>query len=54
VAAEQGGTDGVLRLLFALRSQTTMAQAVPAAFGITLDQFDQGFRDYVEIRFRLR
>jgi hypothetical protein len=54
VAAEQGGADGVLRLLFALRSQTTMAQAVPMAFGITVDQFDQGFRDYVERRFALR
>ena len=53
VAAEHGGIDGVLRLLFALRSQPTMAQAVPMAFGITVDQFDQGFRDYVEVRFRL-
>ena len=51
VAAEHGGTDGVLRLLFALRSQTTMAQAVPMAFGITVGQFDQGFRNYVEVRF---
>jgi len=54
VAAEHGGTDGVLRLLFALRSQTTIAQAVPMAFGITVDQFDQGFRTYVELRFGLR
>ena len=54
VAAEHGGTDGVLRLLFALRSQPTIARAVPMAFAITVDQFDQGFRDYVEVRFRLR
>ena len=51
VAAEHGGADGVLRLLFALRSQATMVQAIPMAFGLTVDQFDQGFRDYVGVRF---
>ena len=51
VAAEHGGADGILRLLFALRAETTMADAVFTAFGLTVDQFDQGFRNYVEVRF---
>jgi hypothetical protein len=54
VAAEHGGADGVLRLLFALRAHDTMVQAVPMAFGMTVDQFDQGFHSYAEVRFGRR
>ena len=50
VAAEHGA-EGVRRLLFALRSRETLAQAVPMAFGVTIDQFDRGFQQYVAIAF---
>ena len=50
VAAEHGA-EGVRRLLFALRSHETLAQAVPMAFGVTIDQFDQGFERYVTMTF---
>jgi hypothetical protein len=53
VAAEYGA-DGVRRLMFALRAEDTLAPAVPLAFGVTLDQFDQGFRDYLTARFDAR
>jgi beta-lactamase regulating signal transducer with metallopeptidase domain len=49
--AAQHGEEGVRRLLFALRAQGTLAQSVPMAFGVTLDQFDQSFRGYVIRRF---
>ena len=47
----QYGAEGIRRLLFALRQHETLVQAVPMAFGVTLDQFDEGFRRYVTIRF---
>jgi len=47
----QYGAEGIRQLLFALRAHETLVQAVPMAFGVTLDQFDQGFRGYVTIRF---
>ena len=49
--AAQYGAEGIRRLLFALRQHETLVQAVPMAFGVTLDQFDQGFRGNVTIRF---
>ena len=45
--AAQDGAEGVRRLLFALRSQQTLPQAVPLAFGVTFEQFEQAFRSYV-------
>jgi len=45
------GDDGVRRLLFALRAQHTLAPAVPMAFGITFDRFDEQFRGYVSATF---
>ena len=50
VAAEFGD-EGVRRLLFALRAHETLPQAVPMAFGLTLDQFEQDFRQYVSATF---
>jgi beta-lactamase regulating signal transducer with metallopeptidase domain len=49
--AAQHGSEGVRRLLFALRAHETLAPAVPMAFGVTPDQFDQEFRAYVMTRF---
>jgi len=49
--AAKYGDDGVRRLLFALRGQHTLAPAVPVAFGITFDQFDEEFRGYVTSTF---
>jgi beta-lactamase regulating signal transducer with metallopeptidase domain len=45
--AAQHEAEGVRRLLFALRSRDTLAPAVPMAFGVTLDQFNQQFRGYL-------
>jgi hypothetical protein len=53
VAAEQG-TEGVRRLVFALRAHETLWQAIPAAFGVGVDRFDGGFRDFVTARFTRR
>jgi beta-lactamase regulating signal transducer with metallopeptidase domain len=50
VAAEHGA-EGIRQLLLALRTNQSLAQAVPAAFGLTLDQFDQEFIGYVRARF---
>ena len=47
----QYGAEGIRQLLFALRAHETLVQAVPMAFGVTLDQFDQGFREFVTLRF---
>lgn len=49
--ADQHGDEGVRRLLFALRARESLAPAVPMAFGITVEQFDQAFRGYVTNRF---
>jgi hypothetical protein len=49
--AAQFGDEGVRRLLFALRAHETLPQAVPMAFGLTLDQFEQDFRRYVSDTF---
>jgi beta-lactamase regulating signal transducer with metallopeptidase domain len=49
--AAQHGAEGVRQLLFGLRVHETLVQAVPMAFGVTLDQFDQGFRGYVTTTF---
>jgi hypothetical protein len=43
--------EGVRRLLFALRAHDTLPPAVSMAFGMTIEQFDAGFRDYVIERF---
>jgi beta-lactamase regulating signal transducer with metallopeptidase domain len=50
VAARQGA-EGVRRLLFALRAHETVDRAVPMAFGITFEQFEQEFRGYVAATF---
>jgi len=47
----QQGEEGIRRLLFALRMRETMALAVPMAFDVTLDQFDEAFRGYATARF---
>ena len=49
--ATEHGAEGIRQLLFGLRAHETLVQAVPMAFGVTLDQFDQGFRGYVTTRF---
>jgi len=51
--AAQNGAEGVRRLLFALRAQETLTQAVPMALDVTPDQFDRTFRGYVTTRFGL-
>jgi hypothetical protein len=53
VAAEYGA-EGIRRLVFALRTQNTLARAVPVAFDITPDQFDAEFRAYLTTRFSQR
>src|SRR5262245_11890676 len=50
VAARQGA-EGVRRLVFALRAHETVDRAVPMAFGITFEQFEQEFRGYVAATF---
>ena len=49
--AAQYGDEGVRRLLFALRAHETLVPALSMAFGITTDQFDQGFRSYATSTF---
>jgi beta-lactamase regulating signal transducer with metallopeptidase domain len=49
--AAQYGEDGIRRLMFALRAHETMGQAVPMAFGVTIEQFNQAFRGYATRRF---
>jgi beta-lactamase regulating signal transducer with metallopeptidase domain len=49
--AAQHGAEGIRQLLFALRTNQSMAQAVPAAFGLTLEQFDREFSGYARARF---
>ena len=49
--AAQHGEEGIRQLLFALRAQERLESAVPMAFGVTLDQFNQDFRAYVTTRF---
>ena len=49
--AARRGAEGVRQLLFALRAHETLVQAVPTALGLTGDQFDQEFRNYVITRF---
>jgi len=48
------GAEGIRRLVFALRTQNTLARAVPVAFDITPDQFDAEFRAYLTTRFSQR
>jgi beta-lactamase regulating signal transducer with metallopeptidase domain len=50
-AAAAYGEEGVRKLLFALRARDTLVQAVPMAFGVTFDRFDQEFRRYVMTRY---
>jgi hypothetical protein len=52
--SQQYGEEGVRRLLFALRTRETLPQAVPMAFGITIERFDQGFRDFAMVRYGRR
>jgi len=54
VVAAQQGAEGVRRLLFALRARETLAQAVPMAFGVTAEQFDQALRAYATTTFGQR
>jgi beta-lactamase regulating signal transducer with metallopeptidase domain len=49
VGAEHG-QEGVRRLLFALRAHAFLEPAVTMAFGVTLDEFDRGFRGFVQTR----
>jgi beta-lactamase regulating signal transducer with metallopeptidase domain len=49
--AAQRGDEGIRGLLLALRAHDTLVQSLPAAFGVTLDQFDRGLREYVTARF---
>jgi len=49
--AVEHGAEGIRRLLLALRAHDTLDQAVPMAFGVSLDQFDQDFRGFVAARF---
>ena len=48
------GDEGVRRLLFALRAHETLPPAVPMAFGITFDQFQEEFHAYVVDTFSQR
>ena len=43
--AEQRGDAGVRQLLAALRTQPTLARALPVAFGVPIDRFDEDFRE---------
>jgi len=52
--AVEHGAEGIRRLLFALRAHDTLDQAVPTAFGVSLEEFDQDFRGFVAARFNPR
>jgi hypothetical protein len=44
------GQEGIRRLLFGLRAHAFLEPAVTMAFGVTLDEFDRGFRGFVQTR----
>jgi hypothetical protein len=46
----QYGQEGIRQLLFALRAHAFLEPAVTTAFGVTLDEFDRGFRGFVQTR----
>ena len=46
----QYGQDGIRQLLVALRAHGFLEPAVMMAFGVTLDEFDRGFRSFVQTR----
>jgi hypothetical protein len=46
----QHGQEGIRQLLFALRAHAFLEPAVTTAFGVTLDEFDRGFRGFVQTR----
>jgi hypothetical protein len=46
----QHGREGIRQLLFALRTHGFLEPAVMMAFGVTLDEFDRGFRSFVQTR----
>jgi hypothetical protein len=52
--AEQRGDAGVRQLLAALRTQATLVRALPVAFGLPVEQFDEEFREYVTAAFGQR
>jgi beta-lactamase regulating signal transducer with metallopeptidase domain len=49
--AARRDAEGIRQLLLALRTHDTLAQAVPMAFNVGLDEFDREYRGYVTARF---
>ena len=49
--AAQHGAEGIRRYLFALRARPRPTEAIPVAFGGTLDTFERAFNAYVVARF---
>ena len=49
--AERRGDAGVRQLLAALRTEATLARALPVAFGVPIDRFDAEFREYLTTAF---
>jgi hypothetical protein len=49
--AERYGGEGIRRCLFVLRSRPRLAEAIPVAFGTSMEAFEQAFRAYLTARF---
>jgi hypothetical protein len=49
--ADRYGREGIRRCLFVLRSRPRLAEAVPVAFGTSMEAFEQEFRAYLTARF---
>ena len=52
--AERRGDAGVRQLLTALRTQATLVRALPVAFSVPLEQFEEEFREYMTAAFGQR
>ena len=52
--AERRGDAGVRQLLAALRTEATLARALPVAFDVPIDRFDEEFREYLTTTFGQR
>ncbi len=52
--AERRGDGGVRQLLVALRTEATLARALPVAFDVPIDRFDEEFREYLTTTFGQR
>jgi hypothetical protein len=49
--ADTYGREGIRRCLFVLRARSRLTEAIPVAFGTSMDEFDRAFRAYLTARF---